>query len=47
LVADETLTTSHSMTLTNLDRRTVYTFVVESAANGLVAASQPAEFRTR
>ncbi|MGH2562503.1 MAG: S8 family serine peptidase, partial [Thermomicrobiales bacterium] len=46
-VSDPTLTTSHEVTLTGLERRTVYTFVVESSAGGLTSTSGAQTFRTR
>jgi subtilisin len=47
VVTDPTLTTSHSIDLTGLQRRTTYTYVVESTANGLTSDSGARTFRTR
>jgi subtilisin len=44
---DGTLTTHHQLVLTGLARRTTYTYVVESTADGLTSARDPATFRTR
>jgi len=47
VVTDPTLTTFHSVQLSGLQRRTTYTYVVESTANGVTSTSAPATFTTR
>ncbi len=46
VVTDDTLTTDHSIKLTGLKRRTTYTFVVESTANGQTITTTTGTFTT-
>jgi subtilisin len=47
VASDPTLTRSHTITLSGLERRTTYTYVVESTADGITTTSAPATFQTR
>jgi hypothetical protein len=47
VASDPALVTTHSVKLTNLARKSTYTFVVESAASGLTSTSGPGTFTTK